>query len=210
MPRKMRSLNRFHVCVKCRNGFANRRQFAYILDSLILLNLPVYLLVWSAASALGRFQPPSSLVVDILSLGNPVEFFAAWIFPLIFFCKDGFSGMSLGKWLMGVQVVDRTTREPAGFLASFKRNLILFVPIMPIVIAFTLVKGWRVGDRWANTIVIWRRHAHKLPFDPRGVRCTNCGYDLTGNISGRCPECFTPVALSAPSIVQAAASDGAM
>ena len=24
-------------------------------------------------------------------------------------------------------------------------------------------------------------------------RCTNCGYNLTGNVSGICPECGTPV-----------------
>jgi len=26
----------------------------------------------------------------------------------------------------------------------------------------------------------------------RGSRCTVCGYDLTGNTSGVCPECGTP------------------
>ena len=25
------------------------------------------------------------------------------------------------------------------------------------------------------------------------AHCTNCGYDLRGNVSGRCPECGTPV-----------------
>jgi hypothetical protein len=24
-------------------------------------------------------------------------------------------------------------------------------------------------------------------------RCTRCGYDLTGNVSGTCPECGTPI-----------------
>jgi len=24
-------------------------------------------------------------------------------------------------------------------------------------------------------------------------RCTKCGYDLTGNVSGRCPECGEPI-----------------
>lgn len=24
-------------------------------------------------------------------------------------------------------------------------------------------------------------------------KCAGCGYDLTGNVSGRCPECGTPV-----------------
>lgn len=28
----------------------------------------------------------------------------------------------------------------------------------------------------------------------RRGRCEHCGYDLTGNVSGRCPECGTPIA----------------
>lgn len=30
-----------------------------------------------------------------------------------------------------------------------------------------------------------------ITYEPRGVtgRCYRCGYDLTGNVSGRCPEC---------------------
>jgi hypothetical protein len=32
----------------------------------------------------------------------------------------------------------------------------------------------------------WRRR--------RGHKCPACGYDLTGNVSGRCPECGRPVA----------------
>jgi hypothetical protein len=32
----------------------------------------------------------------------------------------------------------------------------------------------------------WRRR--------RRGRCVQCGYNLTGNISGRCPECGTPAA----------------
>jgi hypothetical protein len=30
--------------------------------------------------------------------------------------------------------------------------------------------------------------------DPASRDCCECGYDLTGNISGRCPECGTPIA----------------
>jgi len=27
----------------------------------------------------------------------------------------------------------------------------------------------------------------------RPCECSKCGYNLTGNVSGRCPECGTPV-----------------
>lgn len=36
---------------------------------------------------------------------------------------------------------------------------------------------------------LWWRD--RRPF-PRG-RCATCGYDLTGNVSGRCPECGLPI-----------------
>jgi hypothetical protein len=36
----------------------------------------------------------------------------------------------------------------------------------------------------------WRRVRHARP--PKGV-CRECGYDLTGNVSGKCPECGTYV-----------------
>ncbi|MHC4695857.1 MAG: hypothetical protein ACYTFA_03830 [Planctomycetota bacterium] len=32
------------------------------------------------------------------------------------------------------------------------------------------------------------------PRAPVGDRCAQCSYDLTGNVSGVCPECGTPVA----------------
>lgn len=31
------------------------------------------------------------------------------------------------------------------------------------------------------------------PFDPTGQVCVACGYELTGNVSGNCPECGNPV-----------------
>jgi len=34
--------------------------------------------------------------------------------------------------------------------------------------------------------------------------CRGCDYDLTGNVSGRCPECGTPIAAG----TEAAASPG--
>ena len=36
--------------------------------------------------------------------------------------------------------------------------------------------------------LLWRRGQQVPP-----GHCHTCGYDLTGNVSGRCPECGTPV-----------------
>jgi hypothetical protein len=39
------------------------------------------------------------------------------------------------------------------------------------------------------TAALWWRE--RRPFPPG--RCATCGYDLTGNVSGRCPECGIPI-----------------
>jgi hypothetical protein len=42
----------------------------------------------------------------------------------------------------------------------------------------------------ATTAVLWWRDRRRIP---QG-HCRKCGYDLTGNVSGRCPECGTIIA----------------
>ena len=41
------------------------------------------------------------------------------------------------------------------------------------------------------------RFVRRRRFDRVG-HCRQCGYDLTGNISGRCPECGTPTGQAKP------------
>ena len=56
--------------------------------------------------------------------------------------------------------------------------LVGFVLLMAYPVAFTVVFFYRQGQRAG------RRHARC---------CQACGYDLTGNVSGVCPECGTSV-----------------
>jgi hypothetical protein len=39
------------------------------------------------------------------------------------------------------------------------------------------------------TVILWRQERRRIS----GGGCRNCGYNLTGNVSGTCPECGTPV-----------------
>ncbi len=41
----------------------------------------------------------------------------------------------------------------------------------------------------APTALLWWLDRRRI----RPTHCQRCGYDLTGNVSGRCPECGTPV-----------------
>lgn len=173
------------VCRKCLYKFANRRQIGFMIDWLIWLpvslGIGVGLILFFDAVEL----PPL--------LEHSIEFIIGWLLlPLIFNCKDGFAGHSLGKFICGVQVVDQETFEPVGFLASLKRNLPLMIPFMPLVVAFLLNKGHRLGDGWAKSKVIWKKYANHPVFTGQ-LACENCQYDLAGNVSGVCPECGTPI-----------------
>ena len=175
------------VCRKCLYKFANRRQIGYVLDWLLWLFISFWL-----GTMLG-------FLLGVMDVSDPVfkriNFFLAWfVFPLIFFCKDGFVGYSLGKLICGVRVVHIETLQPQGFLSSFKRNLILIIPFMPLVIAFLLNKGHRLGDGWAKSKVIWKKYANHPVFTGQ-LACEKCQYDLAGNVSGVCPECGTPISV---------------
>lgn len=128
------------VCGRCYYAFANRRQFAYAIDAI----------VWYCCFLLAQnFGLPYSPIF-ILSMG--------------FLFKDGFLGYSLGKAMMGVQVIDTSTGKPCDFVASFKRNLPLMIPLMPFYVSSQLCQGQRIGDGWSSTGVIWKKHADKVPF----------------------------------------------
>lgn len=158
---RLRQLYEGAVCRRCWRNFGSRRQLAYFVDVLFSFFVSFLLfLILLVFSETARSSVPSAsqqgldqLLKDLLLL--------LWAgFVLV---KDGFKGYSPGKWLVGVRVLSERTERGASFLDSFKRNLPLLVPLMPLVVYFQLLKGYRVGDGWARTKVIWDRfEAHWL------------------------------------------------
>jgi len=59
------------------------------------------------------------------------------------------------------------------FIDSSRRNTILWLPLWIPFLTIALPTAY----------LFWRDRGH-----PRG-HCQGCGYDLTGNVSGRCSEC---------------------
>jgi len=139
------------VCRKCYYGFANRRQLAFFIDIILwrVVTFPLFFCPWLAMGAAGVPVP------TIKGTG----FIVAYILLLVFICKDCFSGHSPGKAIMGVTVIDKTSGIPIGIGASFKRNLPLVIPFMPIFVGIRLCKGNRTGDGWSNSKVIWKKYA---------------------------------------------------
>lgn len=198
--KRFKPLYELLVCKKCVHGFVNRRQIAYIVDAIVFQ--VIYGIAYTLFADFVLRPAPGG--PQGLAFGDLTDMVFGWVVgPLMFAFKDGFSGMSPGKRLFGVQVVDATTLEPISFRESFKRNVVLMIPFVAVIIALRMIKGPRLGDRWANTKVVWRKYAHRPPFDPRGVHCVGCGYDLTGNVSGICPECGRPIDRAPSGIVPA-------
>ena len=146
-PQRCKPLNDFIVCAKCRNGFANRRQAAYLIDALLFqlvaVYLPIYLYRLLPTPVAPQPAPAGPTGPDVLGV------LLTWVWPFIFVFKDGFRGKSPGKALFGVRVLDVPTRAPAGFFQSKKRNLILMLPLLgAILVIDTMMKGRRLGDFW--------------------------------------------------------------
>ncbi len=144
------------VCRSCYYKLANLRQLAFLLDFLLWRGI-FYVLVVMIFFVLGFLGVTQSVLAGLSRV-------IGYLLLPIFFFKDGFGGYSPGKALLGLQVVDRSTGAPGTFLASFKRNLILIIPLVPLLIALRLCAGYRWGDSWANTKVIWKKYKDKTPF----------------------------------------------
>jgi uncharacterized RDD family membrane protein YckC len=166
--KRPKKLYQHQVCSKCVSGFANRRQFAFVLDMVLLYAIEffaAFVVVMLASDELGQTPVAADRAITFSFLG-------------LFLLKDGFSGFSPGKWLMGVQAVKRETGQPVGFRESAARNLPLLLPFVPLIVAVQLMKGYRLGDGWSKAKVIWCRYAdHPIftgkpldPADPFGPR----------------------------------------
>ncbi len=138
------------VCKKCYYAFANRRQLAFAID-IVLWNVFFYYIVFLIGGSWTR-----------------EGLWGLWyLFLPAFFMKDAFAGHSPGKAICGVQVINEITDKPIGLGSSFKRNLTLLIPFVPLIVAFQLCKGHRLGDDWANSKVIWKKYASHPIFLPK-------------------------------------------
>jgi uncharacterized RDD family membrane protein YckC len=85
-------------------------------------------------------------------------FFTTWIglTLLQFIVLQGATGFTLGKWLVGIRVVDANGLPP-GILAALKRNLPLLLEwttLIALVAMWRSPNAQRLGDRWAGTYVV--------------------------------------------------------
>ena len=145
------------VCKRCSDDFGIKRGFAFIIDVLLL-----YAIAFLANTVVGlimRLQgcSPAEVVFAVRIVG--------FCMIALFLLKDSFRGKSLGKVCTRVTVLDNKTNKPIGAGKSFLRNLILVIPIMVIVEFIFVIIGRRLGDRIANTRVVWDSYAQSPVFN---------------------------------------------
>jgi len=93
-----------------------------------------------------------------------VVFIVFWLYPVLFEVLD--RGRTPGKRALGLRVI-ATNGAPVGWLASFSRNLLRVVDMLPVAYAVGLVTsladpwGRRLGDMVAGTLVV-----HAEPREP--------------------------------------------
>ena len=97
------------VCKKCNRSFVGKRQFAIVIDGLI-----IYLAI----------SP-----IYILGLPPLVEIFIVFLWYIVAFpFKDAFNGQSLGKKLFGLKVIDKQNGAPISIKQSIIRNCFWGIP----------------------------------------------------------------------------------
>ena len=84
---------------------------------------------------------------------------------LLYFSKDSYRGISIGKWVMGIMIRSNEDNEIPSFIKLFVRNLLVIIwPIEFIVLAVSKNKK-RLGDLIVKTKVV--KNANKPKRLPR-------------------------------------------
>ena len=85
-------------------------------------------------------------------------FFVLWVGIHLFqwLILQGLTGWTVGKWLLGIRVVD-AGGQPPGVLAAVKRTLPLLFEWTTLIALIAMYRdpyARRIGDRWAGTYVV--------------------------------------------------------
>jgi len=101
------------VCAECRRLLLQRRFLAYAIDSSVLAVLFFVIFL---------------LAIDFAQrVADRVAIVALLVLPAFHLLRDA-GALSIGKRLTGLEVIDARTGQPAGAMASLKRNIVLEIP----------------------------------------------------------------------------------
>jgi uncharacterized RDD family membrane protein YckC len=158
-----------HVHLKFKIAGIGSRATAQIIDWLILglLNFTIFFI---------SIKVNHSFLGDIGDFSNYIWAIVIILFFLLTWGYFAFyeffnSGRTIGKWLMGIRVI-QDNGQTITFMSSLIRNLLRIVDFLPgmyflgILMIFFHPKHKRMGDLVAGTIVIYERKRKKNRKDP--------------------------------------------
>lgn len=134
------------------------RFVAVLLDGIIVffpLGIVIGLLMGGGYAERGPGYANAGVELD----GQMTLFVALLFFCYYAFC-EALTGMTVGKRIVGIRVVEEDGGH-VGFAAAVVRNLLRFVDglffyLVGALFAFTSPRGQRLGDRAAHTLVVRR------------------------------------------------------
>jgi uncharacterized RDD family membrane protein YckC len=141
----------FFLCRRCQTSMYNRRAFAVIIDTIVLVYIPLIAVVIavSIAMALLGASEGQTAVVNVLQIGCLA----------LFLVRDSlFGGAGIGKRATGLRVVQsKDGRTPLTYGQGALRWLSQFIPIFNLIdlsVPYRDPLLRRYGDRWAGTRVL--------------------------------------------------------
>jgi uncharacterized RDD family membrane protein YckC len=158
-----------HVHLKFKIAGIGSRATAQIIDWFILglLNFTIFFITLKIdGSFFADYEQFSSYIWAIVII---LFFLLTWGY--FAFYEFFNSGRTIGKWLMGIRVI-QDNGQTITFMSSFVRNLLRIVDFLPgmyllgILMIFFHSKHKRVGDLVAGTIVIYERKRKKGKKNP--------------------------------------------
>lgn len=117
--------------------------------------------VFPKATILHRFIAKSLDVLIVLGVGELASPYGFWIALWYVLVADGFSGRSIGKRLIGLQVWVPELHAPAGFKDSIIRNV-------PLAVGYVAFQIPYVG--WLGTVAVLGIEALLMIGNERGLR----------------------------------------
>ena len=128
-----------------KENMKKKRLLAIGIDFLIMC-----LIVWIVETIINLIVEPI-LPFQMFALVSGIQLSLYWLL-----CKDCYKGMSPGKYIMGIQIINQKNNLIAGQLRCIIRNLFCFFGIIEFIIFITSPKGLRIGDYLTSTRVVNR------------------------------------------------------
>ncbi len=100
------------------------------------------------------------IILYLSRLSMPIYLQAVLRSLVYMFTKDSFTGQSIGRRLLNISIIDKSSSEAISPVKALVRNI--FLMIWPIEIIVLFVTGKRIGDIVTNSRIVNRKVVHKV------------------------------------------------